>query len=128
MSDKEEPKCVEGLEFVGPFEEHRVVLDGWQIPLLQARPLPDGVALSVDGRFGLVVPTDQAHDVIWFIANCIAVAGGYTCHPHADDESPRRANPWPAPRRCAEIGSTQTGATEPSLRLIPEPPSEPHHE
>ncbi len=81
-------------EIVGPFESHRVIVGGRRVPFLEAHPVNGGrIGLVLDGRFALDVPVANADTVIPFIADCIAVAMGYACHPHADEE-PRPSVPF----------------------------------
>jgi hypothetical protein len=82
-------------EIIGPFESHRVIVDGRRVPFLQAHPANGGkISLVLDGRLGMDVSVADAEAVIPFIANCIAVAMGFTCHPSAD-EDPQRSTPFP---------------------------------
>jgi hypothetical protein len=65
-----------------------VVLRGWQVPFLTATPLPGGkIHLTLDHRFGLDLSLADAEQVIPFLADCMAVALGYTGHPEADWET-----------------------------------------
>ena len=84
-----------GLEFVGPFEHHDVVVNGWRVPYLEATPLNGGVVrLCLDGRFGLDLSVADAEHVVPFVADCIAVAAGYTAHPGGDGlDEPRLSHP-----------------------------------
>jgi hypothetical protein len=85
---------VNGYEIIGPFETYRVVVGGRQVPYLNAHPMNGGIVhLNLDNRFGLDLPVADAERVIPFIADCIAVAMGYTCHPAADEE-PMRLPPF----------------------------------
>lgn len=81
MSVTEFKKGNYGTEFVGPFKpEWRVTVDGYKLPHITAVDLGDSVALSCDNRFGMaVVPKQEAEKWLWFIANCMAVAAGYSC-------------------------------------------------
>lgn len=73
------------VEFVGPFEHHDVVVHGWRVPYLEATPLNGGrVLLSLDHRFAVEVSVEEADRIMPFIADCIAVASGYTAHPGCD--------------------------------------------
>ncbi len=88
-----------GYEIVGPFESHRVIVSGRRVPFLSARPVNGGkIALTLDNRIGVDVDVAQADALIPFIADCIAVAMGYTCHPREGDE-PRRSVPFPRSQR-----------------------------
>jgi hypothetical protein len=53
------------LEFVGPRESHDVIYHGWQVPFLEATPLPGGrVFLCLDRRFGLELALQDAERVV----------------------------------------------------------------
>ena len=83
------------VDLVGPFEEYRVVVDGWTVPYLSASPLEDGgIHLQLDHRFGLDVSLDDESEVVPFIADCIAVALGFTCHPRPHQPSPKQRLPF----------------------------------
>jgi hypothetical protein len=85
-----------GLEFVGPFESHDVVLNGRAVPYLSATPLAGGrVYLSLDRRFALELSLQEADHLVPFIAHCIAVGMGYTGFPDRAEEAPRPAQPIP---------------------------------
>jgi hypothetical protein len=82
-------------EIVGPFTSHWVVVDGRQVPFLQAAPANGGkIRLTLDQRYGLEISVADADAFIPWIADAIAVAMGYTCHPRAGAE-PIRADPFP---------------------------------
>lgn len=77
------------VDFVGPFEHHDVVVNGWTVPYLTAVPLPGGrVDLTLDHRFALVLSLEEAERFLPFLANAIAVAHGYTAHPSDDQDEP----------------------------------------
>jgi hypothetical protein len=81
-------------EIVGPFESHRVIVGGHRVPFLEAQPMNGGIiSLTLDHRYVLDVPVADADRVIPFIADCIAVALGYTCHPRPGME-PLRSTPF----------------------------------
>jgi hypothetical protein len=82
-------------EIVGPFSSHWVVVNGRQVPFLEAAPANGGkISLTLDQRYGLEISVADAETVIPFIADCIAVAMGYNCHPRAGKE-PTRSSPFP---------------------------------
>jgi hypothetical protein len=65
---------------IGPFEEWRVVIEGREIPKLQARKFesrPGTVSFLLDHRFGLDVPEELAYQVAWYVANAMAIGAGY---------------------------------------------------
>jgi hypothetical protein len=75
------------LEFIGPFEQHSVLLYGREVPYLDGAPADGGrVHLMLDKRYGLELTVEEAERVVPFIADCIAVAAGYACHPRRDQE------------------------------------------
>src|SRR5688500_3010861 len=94
-------KCVEDfsdpnrVSFIGPFEHHDVVVDGWRVPLLQAFPQgEDEVSLVLDRRIAVTLKgTDEIERVLPFIADTIAVALGYGSHPRQDTERPLQWQP-----------------------------------
>lgn len=88
-------RTASGLEYVGPMETFLVAVHGRQVPFLQAFPAEGGVHLTLDQRFGLDLSADEAERVIPFIADCIAVALGYTCHPNPDCPEPGRRPAFP---------------------------------
>lgn len=92
------------VSYVGPFQETRVVVNGRQVPFLTASHMGPSVSLTLDHRFGLDLPVELAENVTAFIANCIAVAMGFACHPSGD------AEPVPNPvfPRLMEITSVET--------------------
>lgn len=117
---RDEPRTVNGMEaalpdpsasaveFVGPFTRHEVVVNGWQVPLLHARPMPGGkVALILDGRMALDLSIEEAERVVPFIADAIAVSLGFTCHPRDGQGEPKRTNPL-QPVRLTALDSVQT--------------------
>jgi hypothetical protein len=90
-------------EIVGPFETHRVIVGGRRVPFLQAHPMNGGrISLILDNRLGVDVSVADAETVIPFIADCIAVALGYTCHPQADQE-PTPSVPFPRTHRAEVV-------------------------
>lgn len=79
------------VEIVGPFKSHAVVVHGFEVPYLTASPLDGGrVLLALDGRFSVEVPVAELERYGDFIAQCIAVAKGFMCHPGTEgvDEPP----------------------------------------
>lgn len=99
------PSSVAGVEFVGPFERHEVVVNGWQVPLLQARMEPGGrIVLLLDNRIALDLTVEESERVLPFLADAIAVAQGFTCHPREGQSEPLRSpfNGGPRPLRALE--------------------------
>src|SRR5688572_1643739 len=90
------------IEYVGPFEHHEVVVNGWSVPYLEAHPMSGGrVSLTLDGRYGLDLELVDAERVVPFLAHAIAVASGYASHPSSDGE-PRDFRS-PRPRRLLRL-------------------------
>src|SRR5207237_8046781 len=85
----------EAVDFVGPFEHHDVVVNGWRVPYLEATPRNGGqVLLCLDHRYGLELSLADAERIVPFIADCMAVAAGYTAHPGRDGlDEPRPRHP-----------------------------------
>ena len=79
------------IEYIGPFQDYRAVLNGYEVPLVNARETPDGreCHISLDGRFCIVVPAELGEQVIWMIANAYAIGAGYSCH----GENIQKVNP-----------------------------------
>jgi hypothetical protein len=95
------------VDFVGPFSSHRVVVDGWQVPLLEAHPMAGGmVTLVLDQRFGLDLTLAEAERMMPWIAEAIAVAAGFASHPKGPDE-PRQV-PSVRPRQFLRLNWFQT--------------------
>lgn len=90
---KEFPKGNYGVEFIGPFlPETKVVVDGCKVPYLSVIDHGDSVDLICDNRLGMqTVPKEEAQKWLSFIANCMAVAAGYSCH---GLNSVRKPNPF----------------------------------
>jgi hypothetical protein len=92
---------VPDVNFVGPFESWRVVVNGHQVPLLSAEIRNGGkVELTLDDRIALTLDVVTADEVIPFIADAIAVAMGYTCHPKDDWDAPK---PLPPMKRLRSL-------------------------
>jgi hypothetical protein len=84
-----------GVEFVGPFQHHDVIVNGWAVPYLEATPLNGGkIALSLDRRTTVDITVEEAERLLPFVADCIAVALGYTAHPGRDGlDEPKPSRP-----------------------------------
>lgn len=79
------------VSLIGPHDEHMVTVDGWTVPFLTAQPVNGGrVDLTLDNRYGLVLDIAEAERIVPFIADAVAIALGYTCHPREDWEGPKR--------------------------------------
>ncbi len=81
-------------QIVGPFQSHRVIVDGRRVPFLEALPVNGGkISLLLDGRYGLDISVADADAFIPWIADAIAIAMGYTCHPRPG-KGPVHASPF----------------------------------
>ncbi len=80
------------LEFLPPREQRQVTLDGYAVPKVEAREVNDGRDCNIflDRRFGITVPAEHAQQIIWLIANAMAIGAGYSCH----GEHSQPANPF----------------------------------
>lgn len=100
------------VEFVGPLQHHDVIVDGWTVPLVTAGMASETeVMLICDERLAATFTVEEAERFVPFLADCISVALGYTCHPGPDDET-RLAwePPHPKPRRVHRIAEIQAGS------------------
>lgn len=71
-----------GTEFHGPFiEEWKVSYNGYLVPYLRAfvKQDADWVSLLLDSRFVIDGPSEEIKKWVPFIADCMAVAAGYSC-------------------------------------------------
>jgi len=91
----------QGLESVGPFSEWRIKLDGYRVPKLTGRTDSKGMFhLCLDHRFGIEIPEKYAHQVVWLIANALAIGAGYSCF----GDNSQIANPF----KCRMSGISLT--------------------
>jgi hypothetical protein len=68
------------LEIIGPFNDYRVTIDGYQVPRLRAVRVNGLISMTLDHRFGCDIPDDErAYPIIHFIATAMAVGAGYSC-------------------------------------------------
>jgi len=80
-----------GPEIIGPFNDYRVTIGGYEVPRLRAVRLKGLISMTLDHRFGCDIPDDnRAQSIIWFIANVMAVGAGYSCF----GENAQPANPF----------------------------------
>jgi hypothetical protein len=92
------------VEIIGPFKHtHAVCVNGYRVPYLDACPIEGGkVLLTLDNRYMIEVEVAQLDSLVDFIANCLAVAAGYTCHPGTlGAPEPVRRTPY---QRMTELG------------------------
>jgi hypothetical protein len=92
------------VAYSGPREHHDVVVNGWQVPFLEAHPQgEDRVLLVLDQRLGAEFSVLEAERLIPFIADAIAVALGYGCHPGAEATTLPALLPPVRPRRITGL-------------------------
>lgn len=94
------------VSFPGPFTAHDVVVDGWKVPLLHAHPCGDNdesIMLVIDHRLAATISVEEAERFVPFLADAIAVALGYTCHPNEDTAELPSRQPQPRPVRAHTI-------------------------
>lgn len=90
------------VSFLGPFSCYEVVVDGWRVPHLVAHlggEGGEGVMLVIDGRLAASFSVEEAERFVPFLADAIAVALGFTCHPREDAAVPLVRQPQPRPVR-----------------------------
>ncbi len=57
----------------------KIWLNGYLVPYLTADVVnPSVIRLFIDERFSMIVGTGGLNDMVWFLANAMAVAAGYT--------------------------------------------------
>jgi hypothetical protein len=92
------------VAYSGPREHHDVVVNGWQVPFLEAHPQgEDRVLLVLDQRLGAEFSVLEAERLIPFIADAIAVSLGYGCHPGPDTTALPTPFPPIRPRRITSL-------------------------
>jgi hypothetical protein len=104
-------------EIVGPFDEYRLVVDGYSVPCAQARENDGGtVTFIMDNRLAWTVPAGAFDDVAALVATAYALGLGLPCAPsdtHMDgDGYMRQMERVPAmmrPSRVREITSVVAG-------------------
>jgi hypothetical protein len=91
------------LEYLPNREAREVTIDGFAVPRIEAKESTDGLHCDIrlDGRFGAMIPAELAQEVIWLLANALAIGAGYSCH----GENSVVTNPFKV--RVMEIGATK---------------------
>ena len=107
---------------VGPFEEYRLIVDGYSVPCAEARENDGGtVTFILDKRLAWTIPAGAFEDVAHLVATAYALGLGLPCAPQADglgdqaESYARQLERVPSmlrPSRMFEIGSVQTGEAE----------------
>ena len=69
----------EGLEFHPPFSVYQMSIDGYLVPHLSGRIVDGMLHLTLDNRFGCEIPEAYASQVVWMLANALAIGSGYSC-------------------------------------------------
>ena len=94
------------VSFRGPFTRHDVVVNGWQVPFLEAHMHnEDRVLLVIDQRLGSEFSVEEAERVIPFVADAISVALGYSCHPRRGTDKPPPTLPPARARRLTQLAA-----------------------
>ena len=90
------------LEYLPPRIAREVTIGGFAVPHIEASETEDGLSthIQLDGRFGIEIPAVYAQQVIWMLANAMAVAGGYSAH----GANSCATNPYKV--RVSEVGTT----------------------
>ena len=98
-----------GVQFHGPFREpYRVTVAKYRVPHLEAYPSGQGGwFIILDERFGIDAGDAEARKWLRFIAQCMAVAAGYSSHgAHSGRDNPYH-------HRLLSISSTEAGGALP---------------
>lgn len=96
------------IEYLPPRKSYKVTIDGFAVPRIEARETDNGVNCDIclDHRFGISVPAVYANEVIWLLANAMAIGAGYSCH--GENSVPR--NEFKV--RVAEISTSSSTPSE----------------
>lgn len=89
------------LEYLPKRISCEVTIDGFAVPRIEAKESDDGLKCDIclDHRFGATIPAEYAQEVIWLLANALAIGAGYSSH----GENSVIANPFKV--RVTEISS-----------------------
>jgi hypothetical protein len=88
------------IERIGPFSDfYQITIDGYLVPYIELRKYPDGRGwdLTLNHCHGVDMTDEEVNKFIWWIANAMAVAAGYTSF----GEHSKPANPFST--RCFGI-------------------------
>jgi hypothetical protein len=104
------------VAYSGPRQRHDVVVNGWQVPFLEAHPQgEDRILLVIDQRLGAEFSVAEAERMLPFLADAISVALGYGCHPEADAATLPTPLPPVRPRRITSlVGASAFGGAAPT--------------
>ena len=104
-------------EIVGPFEEYRLIVDGYSVPCVEARENDGGtVTFIVDKRLAWTIPAGAFDDVAHMVAHVYAVGLGLACAPSEEYGEPDGLKLVPVmmrPGRVRAIGAVRTEEAEP---------------
>ena len=84
------------FDMVGPFDQsfdYRIKVDGCEVPYIKAslmKRTEDTWVLELDRRYLLEVKHEEVERWMWFVANAMAIAAGWSCH----GKQGRRMNPF----------------------------------
>jgi hypothetical protein len=69
-------------EYIGPFSDNfRILVDGYSVPYVEAyQKEADTWTLVLDHRFSVDATGEEVQKWLWWIANAMAIAAGYSCH------------------------------------------------
>jgi hypothetical protein len=103
-------------EIVGPFNERRLVIDGWQVPFLEATEVDGGrIHFTLDHRLGLDVEAKDFEPFARFLADAIAIALGLPSHPEGEKSLEEVQRMWAllphpalAPKQLKELSGVST--------------------
>lgn len=90
------------VSFPGPFSQHDVVVNGWKVPFVHAKPHGENdehVMLVLDNRIGEDFTVEEAERFVPFLADAIAIALGYAAHPNESTEQLPPREPHSRPVR-----------------------------
>lgn len=68
----------DGIQSIGPFETHRVIIDGYVVPYLSGHTVGDNWYFSMESH-SLEVPLAYGYGVASMIAHAMACVAGYSC-------------------------------------------------
>lgn len=73
------------VSIIGPFEEYRLVVDGYDVPCAEARENDGGtVTFIMDKRLAWTIPAGAFEDVAHLVATAYALGLGLSCAPRAE--------------------------------------------
>jgi hypothetical protein len=112
-----------GAQILSPRPEHKLLIEGWDHPIVEAYEQDGGrIMFVVDHRMGFEVSAADFEETARLIGCVYAVAIGMGCWPSGDvsDEERQRmfahtvVPPTLWPKRCVEIAGFETAMVEPN--------------